>query len=212
MSKTISGSGTIPGMQPLPSGLSASATWPGVTAGEICSQSNNTLLAIRSGGRNAFAPYDDWAAIYQANSVATSGVVVSQVLSLDAADPGTKAGVVVRNSLASNGSFDDDVATGYAGVFVTPSNGVSFLWDANGDGRLETQSTVSGVPAPLWVRLIVSNTQFAGSYSSDGKQWTQIGSTVTLTSRKQTSDAGILVSSVGRFANSTGVFGGLKFA
>jgi hypothetical protein len=211
-SKAISAVGTVPGMQRLPSGLSTSATWPGTSAGEVCSQGDNTILAIRSGGRDVFAPYDDWTAIYKPSSIAQSGSVSSRVLSLDAASSGTKAGVVVRNSLASNGSYDAGVSTGYAGVFVTPANGVTFSWDANGDGRLDAQSTVSGVKAPLWVRLAVNGTQFSGYYSSDGKQWTQIGSMVALASRKQTSDAGILVSSLAGFTNSTGVFGGLAFA
>jgi hypothetical protein len=211
-SETISATGTVPGMQALPSDLSTSATWPGTSAGEVCSQSGNTLLSIRSGGRDVFSPYDDWTAIYQSSSIAESGSVTSQVLSLDAASSGTKAGVVVRNSLASNGNYDAVVSTGYAGVFVTPANGVTFSWDASGDGRLDTQSTVSGVKAPLWVRLVVNGTQFSGYYSSDGNQWTQIGSAVALASREQTSDAGILVSSLAGFTNATGVFGGLAFA
>jgi hypothetical protein len=211
-SETISASGTVPGIQALPSGLSTSATWPGTSAGEVCSQSGNTLLSIHSGGRDVFSPYDDWTAIYKPSSIAASGSVTSQVLSLDAASSGTKAGVVVRNSLASNGSYDAVVSTGYAGVFVTPANGVTFSWDASGDGILDTQSTVSGVKAPLWVRLDVNGTQFSGYYSSDGKQWTQVGSAVALASREQTSDAGVLVSSLAGFTNATGVFGGLAFA
>lgn len=211
-SHIISVAGTVPGMQTLPSGLSTSTTWPGPSAGEVCSQGDNTLLAIRSGGRDIFAPYDDWTAIYKSNSIAESGSVSGQVLSLDAASSGTKAGVVVRNSLASNGSYDAGISTGYAGVFATPANGVTFSWDANGDGRLDTQSTVSDVQVPLWVRLAVNGTQFSGYYSSNGKQWTQIGSTVALASREQTSDSGILVSSLAGFTNSTGVFGGLEFA
>lgn len=211
-SETISATGTVPGMQALPSGLSTSTTWPGTSTGEVCSQGGNTLLSITSGGRDVFSPYDDWTAIYKSNSIAESGSVTSQVLSLDAASSGTKAGVVIRNNLASNGNYDTVVSTGYAGVFVTPANGVTFSWDASGDGRLDAQSTVSGVKAPVWVRLLVNGTQFSGYYSSNAKQWTQIGGVVALASRKQTSDAGVLVSSLAGFTNATGVFGGLAFA
>ncbi|KAH8799447.1 hypothetical protein F5884DRAFT_863625 [Xylogone sp. PMI_703] len=212
LSETISGSGTLPGLQPLPPGLSASATWPEATSGELCSSGSGTLFAIRVGGRDVYSPYDDWATIYKSSSLAVNGSVTSQVLSLDAADPWTKAGVVIRNSLASNGSFNGNVATGYAGVFVTANNGVSFQWDANGDGRLETLSTVAGLTAPLWVRLTVLGTQFTGYFSTDGKQWTQIGSAVTLATRNPVSDAGVLVSSHAGYTNATGVFSGLQFS
>ncbi|KFY47952.1 hypothetical protein V495_01716 [Pseudogymnoascus sp. VKM F-4514 (FW-929)] len=210
-SKTIFISETAPGMQSLPSGLSMSTTWPGTSAAQLCSQNNNTLLTIRSGGRDIYTDYDDWTAIYKSGSIGGNGAVSAQVLSVDAASPWSKAGVVVRNNLVSNGAFDSNAASGYAAVFVTPGNGVSFQWDANGDGKLDAQTAVVGVKAPLWVRLGVDNTQFSGFYSSDGRQWTQIGWTVNLSSRKQPSDAGIIVSSHAGYSNSTGLFGGLTF-
>lgn len=212
VSNTLSSSGTVPGTQGLPTGLSSSATWPQPMFGELCSNEEHNLLTIRTGGRDVYSPYDDWAAIYKEAAIATNGCVTSQVLSLDATDSLTKGGVVIRNSLATNGSFDSEVSTGYAGVFVTPGNGVSFLWDANGDGQLEKSSTVTGVAAPLWVRLSVAATQFSGYFSVDGQQWTQIGLVATLATRNMTSDAGILVSSHAGYANATGVFGGLEFS
>lgn len=211
-SNIVSSSGTFSGTEPLPSGLSASATWPGATSGQICNSGNTALLGIRVGGRDVYSSYDDWAAIYKRGSIARTGNVTAKVLFLDVVDPWTKAGVVVRNSLATNGGYDSDVATGNAGVFVTGANGVSFQWDSNGDGFFDSLSTVSGLKVPIWVRLALDGTQFKGYYSSDGQRWMQIGSAVTLSSRHSTSDAGLLVSSHAGFTNSTGVFSGLSFA
>jgi hypothetical protein len=212
VSNTITHSGTIPGMQPIPSGLTASSTWPFVTSGKVCSSGNNTVLGIRMGGRDVYALYDDWAAIYKHSSLGTNGSVTAQVLALDVVDPWTKAGVVVRNNLtASPGQYDSDNSLGYAGVFLTGDNGVSFQWDGNNDGQLETLSTIPNLKAPIWVRLAVAGTQFTGYYSSDGQNWTELHS-VNLSSRGGSSDAGVLVSSHAGFTNATGVFGGLSFA
>lgn len=212
VSNTITDRGTIPGMQPLPSGFTASSTWPFVTSGQVCSSGNNTVLGIRVGGRDVYAPYDDWAAIYKHSSLGTNGSVTAQVLALDVEDPWTKAGVVVRNNLAANsGQYDSDNSLGYTGVFLTGEYGVSFQWDGNNDGQLETLSTVHNVKAPIWVRLAVAGNQFTGFYSSDGQNWTELHS-VTLPSRWGSSDAGVLVSSHAGFTNATGVFGELSFA
>jgi hypothetical protein len=212
VSNTITHSGTIPGMEPIPSGLTASSTWPFVTSGQVCSSGKNTVLGIRMGGRDVYAPYDDWAAIYKHSSLGTNGSVTAQVLALDIVDPWTKAGVVVRNNLAARpGQYNSDNTLGYAGVFLTGDYGVSFQWDGNNDGQLETLSTIHNLKAPTWVRLAVAGTQFTGYYSSDGQNWTEIQS-VTLPSRWGSSDAGVLVSSHAGFTNATGVFGGLSFA
>lgn len=211
ISNTITRSGTIPGMQPIPPGLTASATWPFVTSGQVCSSSNNTVLGIRTGGRDVYAPYDDWAAIYNRSSLGTNGSVTAKVLALDVADPWTKAGVVVRNSLAAwTGQYDSDNTSGYAGVFLTGNYGVSFQWDGDNDGQLENSSTIHNLRAPIWVRLTVTDKQFTGSYSSDGQNWNEIHS-VTLPSRLNFSDAGIVVSSHAGFTNATGVFDSLNF-
>jgi len=134
------------------------------------------------------------------------------MLAPDVEDPWTKAGVVVRNNLAaSSGQYDSDNSLGYAGVFLTGDFGVSFQWDGNNDGQLETLSTIHNLKAPIWVRLAVAGTQFTGYYSSDGQNWTELQS-VTLPSRWGSSDAGVLVSSHAGCKNATGVFGGLSFA
>ena len=176
---------------------------------KLCNDKNNNLLTIRTGGRDLYTPYDDYSSIYKASSIHSNGSVTVQVLFLDSVDPGTKAGVVIRNSLASNGSYDSNTAAGYAAVVASPRDEVSFLWDSNGDGRLDSMSNIPKATPPLYARLDVSGTQFTGYFSSNGVQWTQIGNAVVIPTRLQVSDVGVLVSSHGGFINSTAVFANL---
>jgi hypothetical protein len=197
--------GTAPG-NPLPqSALSTSSTWA-AAFGQSC----NSTLGIRTGGRDIGNPYDDLAAIYQSSALGSNGVVTAQVLSLDPADPFSKAGVVVRNSLAANGTVT--FARGYAAVVVTPGNGVLFEWDVNGTGILGGNSTVAGVTAPVGLRIAVQGSSYSGYYSSNnGSSWTQIGSAVTFSSNATSHDAGVVATSHLGFNNATAVFSGLSF-
>jgi hypothetical protein len=76
-------------------------------------------------------------------------------------------------------------------VFVTSSNGVAFQRRTTAGGQ--TGSTVvSGVGAPVWVRLARRSDTFAGYYSVDGVNWTQIGAS-TVVSMATTALAGMAV-------------------
>lgn len=203
---TVSITGTAPG-NPLPqSSLSVSSDWA-ASFGQLC----NTTLGIRTGGRDLNSPLDDWASIYQPSALGANGVVTAQVLSVDPTDPLSKAGVVIRDSLAANGTITN-FARGYAAVVVTPSSGVIFQWDFNGTGLLSANASVSGVTAPVRLRLAVNGSSYSGYYSSNnGSSWTQIGSAVALSSNTMSHDAGLIVDSHLGFNNVTAVFSGLDF-
>ncbi|MCJ7808356.1 MAG: PA14 domain-containing protein, partial [Dehalococcoidia bacterium] len=92
-----------------------------------------------------------------------------QVLSMDNTDPWAKAGVMIRENMTPYSK--------YAGVFITPSSGVTFQWrDAT---NAESQSTTKlvdryGDPimAPQYVRLMRRSTfEFVASHSSNGSTW-----------------------------------------
>lgn len=93
----------------------------------------------------------------------------ARVVSVQNTDPWAKAGVVLRDSLAA-GAIN-------AAVVITPSNGVSFQVRTS-TGGVTTSTVVGGsaLNAPQWLRLVrASNNLFAGFYSSDGINWTQVG-------------------------------------
>ncbi|WP_062027985.1 right-handed parallel beta-helix repeat-containing protein [Streptomyces griseorubiginosus] len=131
---------------------------------------------------------DAYGTVYQAGAAVNGTSVTARVDNLDNTNAWAKAGVVLRNSLTGSGS-----SPGYAIVVATPSNGVSFQWDSNGDGYLDQlTSTATSVKAPVWVRLTRTATQVSGYYSTDGSTFTQIGSAVTLPSMAATQDAGVI--------------------
>jgi hypothetical protein len=116
--------------------------------------------------------------------------VTARVTHLDDTNPWAKAGVALRNELTGART-----SAGYAVMVVTPGNGVAFQWDADANGYLDSFSTVGGIRAPAWVRLVRSGSQVSGYYSTDGTTWTKVGSTVNVPGIAATQDAGLIATS-----------------
>jgi glucuronoarabinoxylan endo-1,4-beta-xylanase len=89
-------------------------------------------------------------------------------------DVWSKAGVMIRSSLASNAPN--------AFIAVTPSNGVAWQTRSTTGGSTVNAAT-TGLTAPYWVKLVRSGNVFTGFRSPDGTNWTQQGSTtITMSS------------------------------
>lgn len=198
---SLTTSGTMPGSSSsLNSTYVQSSTWP-ATFGQSCD-----VIGIRTAGRDVFDPYDEWAAVYEPSAtIDGDGSITAKVLSMDIVDPWSKAGVVLRNNLTAT-SGQPTTSAGYAAVFLTGSNGVSFQWDADGDGQLDGWSVAANIVAPVCLRLNVTGQSFSGYYATDCENWEQIGSAATAAGRGSSSDAGLLVSSHGGFSNITALF------
>src|ERR1039458_965021 len=86
-----------------------------------------------------------------------------------------------------------DLGSINAAVVVTSGNGVAFQVRTN-TGVASTSTVVGGVTASCWLRLVRSTgNSFAGYYSSNGTNWTQIGSGASLLMSNDAS-AGMVVS------------------
>jgi regulation of enolase protein 1 (concanavalin A-like superfamily) len=150
-------------------------------------QSGSTLTLTDS-GTDIWTSKDQYSTAYVKNAAVAGSTVTARVDQVDASDPWAKAGVALRNSLTGSGS-----SAGYAIMVATPGNGVSFQYDSNGNGYLDTYVTAaSGTTAPVWVRLVRTGDNVAGYYSTDGTTFTQVGSTVALASPATTQDAGVI--------------------
>jgi hypothetical protein len=96
---------------------------------------------------------------------------VARVVSVQNTDPWAKAGVMLRDSRSADAA--------YADVVVTPGQGVSFQC-RSAAGANASSVTLPGVTAPVWVELVRAGNAFSGYYSTDGVNWTQVGTTQTI--------------------------------
>jgi regulation of enolase protein 1 (concanavalin A-like superfamily) len=119
---------------------------------------------------------DIWSAAdhfqFAAQPLTGDGSITAQVTSVQYTDPWAKAGVMFRNS--------DDAGAAFADVVATPGNGVSFQWRPSAGGT-PNLVTVTGLSAPIWVKLTRAGSNFTAFYSSDGNTWTQLGSAQSIT-------------------------------
>ena len=104
-------------------------------------------------------------------SFATNGALIAQVDGMQNTDPWAKAGVMFRQTTTANSPF--------AMVAATPGNGVVFQWRTTSGGTAGS-TQIAGVGGAIWVKVARSGTSFSGYYSTDGINWIQIGSAVTI--------------------------------
>ncbi|OLF10758.1 FAD-dependent oxidoreductase [Actinophytocola xanthii] len=146
-----------------------------------------TELAVRATGRDLWTGVDEYGAILRPDAAGTATVAEVTLLSQDATDPNARAGLVMRDDLRAPGR-----SAGYVALVAKPANGFLLLWDADGDGTLDSVSRLELTPTPFPTRLRLarSGTRFTGSVLLDGT-WRQVG-TATLGSAAPTQDVGVL--------------------
>lgn len=141
--------------------------------------------AIEGGGRDLWKATVEFGAVYRPQALAVGGSVSVRVDSQPATGAWARAGIIVRNDLAKAGSL------GFLNLAVTPGNGVVLSYDANGDGALETLRRITGVQAPVLLRLTREPSgAFTGALSTDdGATWRTVA-TVTVPGAADRQDAG----------------------
>ncbi len=108
----------------------------------------------------------------------------ARVVSIDNTDPWAKAGVMIRESLAADST--------HATTVVSSSSGISFQRRTTTGGN-SAHTTTTGLAAPYWVRLVRAGDLFTAYRSTDGVNWTTMGSeTISMTA---TVYAGLAVTS-----------------
>ncbi len=99
-----------------------------------------------------------------------NGQIVARVLAVENTQNHAKAGVMIRESLAANAR--------HAQACVTPVDGAQFL--ARVETGRPTASAHTGLnkgKLPYWVKLVRAGNTFTGYESTDGAEWTRVGST-----------------------------------
>ncbi|KJK09239.1 hypothetical protein UB45_21700 [Terrabacter sp. 28] len=148
---------------------------------------------------------DDYGTIYSPNAFHDASVMTVHVDSEDPINAWTKAGLVVRDDLTKPRQ-----SLGYLALVVTPTNGITYNYDANGDGLLDKSWQIRNVKAPVWLRLTRTGASVSAAYSVDGTAWTAVGSPVTLSASQAAQDAGMIYTSHDRSKFGTAVFTGFS--
>ncbi|MBM4152041.1 MAG: hypothetical protein FJ220_00775 [Kiritimatiellaceae bacterium] len=130
---------------------------------------NNGTFTLSGAGRQIGGTAD---ALRYVHQIASGDCDIQvNVLSQTNAVSGAKAGVMIRESLSGNARS--------AGVWVSPTNGIYFTY-RTGTGLTATNVIATGKNAPYWVRLTRTGNTFKAYYGATGTNWTQIGSSTTI--------------------------------
>ena len=154
---------------------------------------NTATWTVTGGGTDIFGSSDQ--GHFLSRPFSSDGTVVARVATLQNTDPQAKGGVMFRDSSAAN--------TPYAYVFVTP-NGVRFDCRTNTDAAAFTVGSSTSRTAK-WVKLMRSGNSFRGYFSTNGINWQQLGSAVTIP-LATTTQAGLAVTARNNSALATATF------
>jgi regulation of enolase protein 1 (concanavalin A-like superfamily) len=122
------------------------------------------VFTVKAAGTDIWGTSDQFRFVYQ--PITGDVEVIARVDSITAADPWSKAGVMIRASLSPN------AANGM--MFVSAANGMKFQRRTATSGvSVSTAGPV--VAAPRWVRMVRTGTTLTASTSSDGQTWATTG-------------------------------------
>lgn len=143
--------------------------------------------------------------MYRAGGYKDGTVAQVTVTSQDASGGWARAGLIVRNDLGIQGS------PGYVNLAVTPSNSCALRWDANGDGRFDSNEQSGSFTAPVRLRLTRSGASYTGEAGTDGVTWTTVG-TATPSGATAAQDVGAFKTAANGWTDGRGIgtFDGVK--
>ncbi|MGE3403277.1 MAG: hypothetical protein AB7K63_11845, partial [Vicinamibacterales bacterium] len=126
---------------------------------------NAGVFTVRGAGADVWNSADAFRFLYV--PLAGDGSVIARVAAVDNVNAWTKAGVMMRETLAANSR--------HAFMLVSPGKGLAFQRRASTGGASVHTSGGSGT-APAWLKLERAGDQFTAFRSTDGITWTAVGS------------------------------------
>ena len=121
-------------------------------------------FTVRGSGADIWGTADAFHFVYR--TLTGDGSIVARVASLENIDQWTKAGVMIRASLAPGSR--------HAMMVVSPGKGLAFQ-RRTADDASSVHTAGPLVTAPVWVRLQRSGSLITASTSSDGVSWSVVG-------------------------------------
>ena len=179
--------------QPLPN------TWLDQDVGSVGSAGSASytsgMFTVNGGGAGIYGTADAFHFVYQ--PVAGDGTIVARVVSLQGGVGYVSAGVMIRNTVDA-GSVNAKTADWrtYGGIYFDVRTAAS--------GSTSEPGNVSAT-LPYWMKVSRSGSTFSSFVSPDGVNWTQVGSSQTIT-MGQNVEVGLAVTSGNTTALATGTF------
>ena len=127
---------------------------------------SNGVCTVAGSGADIWNTGDEFQFLYQGAS--GDRAVVARVTSVQYTDPWAKAAIMIRETVATNSRN--------TALFLSPSNAISLQGRTSTGGLSTTVNNVYGRTPPQWLRLVRSSSLMNGYYSTDGVNWTWIGS------------------------------------
>lgn len=144
-------------------------------------------FAINGAGQDLWKGTSQFGTAYREGAWSEGSEVTVRVDAQENTGGWARSGLVVRNSLAAPGS------AGFLNLAVTPSNGVVLSYDTNGDGTLDAYRRITGIKAPVLLRLTRTGDGCTGSCSTDGGATWRTVATVAVPGTAATQDVGIFM-------------------
>ncbi len=145
-------------------------------------------FAINGAGDDMWKGTNHFGAVYREGALRDGTSATVRVTSQADTGPWARAGIIARNDLPGTTS------PGFVNLSVTPGNGVALSYDSDGDGALDKVVSVTGVKAPVLLRLNRDGRSFQGELSTDdGANWRSVG-TVSVPGVVTSQDVGLFMS------------------
>jgi regulation of enolase protein 1 (concanavalin A-like superfamily) len=125
---------------------------------------SNGAFTVRGAGADVWGTADAFNYVYVPMSA--SGWIVARVATVSDQADWVKAGVMIRGSL--------DPGSAQAFMLVSHAKGVAFQ-RRTADGHASVSTPGSASTAPRWVKLLRVGTTISGYESTDGSNWTLVG-------------------------------------
>ena len=147
----------------LPSGWAARDIGGVAAAGTSCY--GGGTFTIEGSGADIWGSADEFRFVYR--TMSGDGYIIARVASLEHVDSWTKAGVMMRASLAADSP--------HASFFVSPGKGLAFQRRTTAGGSTVHTSGGGGSP-PAWVGILRKGNVFSAYTSTNGSSWTHLAS------------------------------------
>ena len=129
----------------------------------LVTHSNGTYL-ISASGKDIWGKSDSFGFVHQ--NASGDLELTAKIESLTNTNAWAKAGVMMRESLDANSK--------HAMTVITPAKGASFQRRTSTGGN-SSHSTIGGVKAPQWVKVIRQGNTFLGYFSANNNIWYPMG-------------------------------------